>query len=398
MKRNEISHHVFPSRLPPLSHKGRGETAGFSLVELLVGIAVAMLLMLLVTDVYSNAVWRQRDVAGGSDAQKTASISLFQITNMLKQAGSASGPAWNAWGCKLQAKKSSTTLLPLSAALPDPFKTLPTTLRLAPVLVYATAVAPSSRESDMVLLMASDFNAVGLPFKLLVKPASDTLSLANSNGLLVNDLLLTTQKNNEVCTITQVKSDYTLTYSGGKLDPTPHTVAVGGDYAYTNALATLAANDVVYGLGRAPHFNVYGVDPLDSSLKTYDLLQTHGVTAPTAIAENVFLLKALYGVDTDGDNNVNSWVSPQSSGWRFTELSANTEAARKQLAKIKAIRIALVTRGSYPGVNRYAATLSLFASVGGQTQTFNLTDAERRYRYQVHESVIPLFNVKTLDE
>ena len=372
---------------------------GFTLVELMVGVLIAMLTMLLVTEVYSNAIWRKRDVAGSSDAQQTASMMMLQISNSLKQAGSATSLSQEAWGCKLQATKNGTTLLPIQGTLAAPFGSLPATLRLAPVIVKAGAVGETSRQSDIILALSAGMESSGLAFVVQSIPNSGQITFPNTNGLVAGDLLMTTNSVSGLCNITQIASGHVTTYTSGKLDQTPSLVAVGGPYAMSTALNDLHIESNVYGLGREPQFNVLGVDFATQSLKVYDLLQMHDLTGPISIAENVFLLKVIYGVDTNNDSIVDSWVSPADAGWTFDELQADSTPARDKLRQIKAVRIALVTRSSYPAAtSSFQDEFKLFASVSPSSlhQTIKLTTGEQRYRYQVYESVIPLFNVRTI--
>ncbi len=370
--------------------------AGFTLVELMVGVLIAMLAMLLITEVYSNAIWRKRDISGGSEAQRTASMTLYQIANSLKQAGSIVAQSQEAWGCTLRAAKNGTTLLPLPKALPVPFENLPTTLRLAPVIVRAGVVGESSRESDLILAISSGLESSGIAFKIREVLGSDKFVLSNSNGFVAGDLLLTTNSASGNCNVTQIAADHGATYTDGKLDNTPQSVTVGGMYAMSTALGSLAIGDQIYGLGRAPQFNVFGVASQTQSLEMYDLLQMHGLQAPAPIAENVFLLKAIYGIATGTGGVVNKWVSPTDAGWTFSDLQSNTDTVREKLGQIKAIRIALITRGSYPAATEsFQDKLELFGSTGLK-QTITLTKSEQRYRYQIYESVIPLFNTRDI--
>jgi type IV pilus assembly protein PilW len=394
---------------------------GFTVVELMVGMTIGIVLMLLVVDVYSGSVWRQRDLSGSSDAQKTASITMFQLSNALKRAGNVIGP-WSGpvgqrpLGCFLQAKKGATTLLPLPAALPAPFDGVPTNVQLVPVFIlegkpWAERTAGEKPASDILITMASNSGVGGMPFKLLADATNNALSFNNSNGLLSGDLLLAAQKdpplgpgggggggdNSGTCPIVQVGA-HTVSVEEGKLADAPGTVVIGGDYAQLTALDLFDKDEQVYSLGKAPSFNVWGVDPATDSLKVVDLLQLGGATAPVSFAENVFLLKALYGVGTGPDGTVASWVLPSDSAWGSDEQLAHPRTA---MAAVRAIRVALVTRGSYPATNKELSpeTITLFSTSGAdQTLTLTLSDDERRYRYQVYETTIPLPSMKVWED
>ena len=372
-------------------------SSGFSLIELMVGVLIAMLTMLLVTSVYSSAIWRKRDIAGGSDAQQSASMTMLQMGSFLKQAGNVTASPQSglpvAWGCNLSATKGGASLLPLPV-LPVPFSSLPINLSFAPAIIQS---ATGPRISDILLTMSSGLESSGIPFEITATSPT-ALNFANSNGLLAGGLLLTTNSASGDCNITQVDNSHTVTYTGNKWDKTSQEVKVGGVYAMSGALSGLNVKDMVYSLGQVPQFNAFGVDSLTQSLMVYDILQLDGITAPVTIAENVFLFRAIYGIDTNKDNLVDSWVAPTGQ-WGFDQLQGNTVAVQEQLRQIKAIRIALVTRSSYPAsTDTFQEALQLFGSVDpsvAQIIVLNLP-GEQRYRYQVYESVIPLFNTRKL--
>ena len=64
---------------------------------------------------------------------------------------------------------------------------------------------------------------------------------------------------------------------------------------------------------------------------------------PNPITSNVVLLKAQYGIDSDGNNTIDTWVSARNAPWTAADVLG---APIAQLRQIKAVRIAMVVRSS----------------------------------------------------
>ena len=93
-----------------------------------------------------------------------------------------------------------------------------------------------------------------------------------------------------------------------------------------------------------------------------------------------------------GSQAVNEWVdATAASGW------ADPSAA--DIARIKAVRIAIVTRGNFERDPEDPTTWSVrlrwcCGTQGSPTElSIPLTDDERRFRYKVLRVVVPLINV-----
>ncbi|WP_218241509.1 PilW family protein [Comamonas fluminis] len=142
-----------------------------------------------------------------------------------------------------------------------------------------------------------------------------------------------------------------------------------------------------------PAMRLLGVGEGDV-LFQYDLLNLKGKT-PQAITEGVSHLMAVYGVDTDEDGKVDSWVSPSASGWTATEVMASSLKIRQILA----VRLAVIARSQ--GVNQAnvsPATLQAFASLGDSLKReVSLSSTQRSQRYRVMEIVIPVRNNLQID-
>jgi type IV pilus assembly protein PilW len=371
----------------------RTQHQGFSLVELMVGSAIGLLAVLIITQALAVSITQNRQIAGSNDAQQAATIVNYQIGNILRQAGSNLFHSSNAWGCGLRAARGSETLLP-GTSWPAPFSALPGDLRAAPIAVLGAS--PTSRDSDVLLVLGGSSGTSNV-FSATLNTDGNEFTVENSNGVLPSDYFL--MANNRAtgadCYLFRTASGFTLVNENGKLGDTPKAIPFDTGFMVGDSLTAISENTLLFDLGGAPKFYMFGVDPGKRTLVLYDLMQNRNAgTADPAVTlgENVFLLRVLYGVDS-GSGGL-TWQSPTASGWTFNDLQAGTQAANDHLNQIKALRIALVMRATYPSSDLSPASIELFSSLEDSLQqTIELTSEERRYRYQVYETVVPLFNL-----
>jgi len=104
-----------------------------------------------------------------------------------------------------------------------------------------------------------------------------------------------------------------------------------------------------------------------------------------SIVPNVVDFQIQYGVAPAGGQAVNDWVDATGATWE------NPVAA--DLARIKAVRMAIVTRGNREPGAVSPAQLVLWDAGLPTERTLALTDEQRRYRYRVLTVVVPLINL-----
>ncbi|HZF81733.1 MAG TPA: PilW family protein [Rubrivivax sp.] len=370
--------------------------AGFTIIELLVAVVIGLTLTLAVTGMMTRHERDRRSVASTNDvALGSASVS-YLLDRTIRSAGSGFAQSWEqSTGCLLRVSRSGTLILPRANAFPAPFNSLPQTPRLMPLLVHAGAGVGGTD----VIAVLSGASALGeAPLRILPNSAAgNALRVGSTVGLRGNDVILVLEEG-VGCVVQQIAAPFT----GGDTQ----LINTGGVYAndpvdtlpmasFSTGTSLTGAQVAVLGntTGNLPQFQLLGIGA-NNTLFSYDLLRLDGTDAAVPVAEGLLDLRALYGVDSDNNGLVDSWVSPSATGWTAAELSAGTAAAATQLRQILALRVGMVLRTDrYEKDNVSPDTLTLFADLPTAVQyPRTLSSDERRLRTRAVEFTVPLRN------
>jgi type IV pilus assembly protein PilW len=396
------------------THSQARRQRGMALIELMVALTVGLLLTLAVAGLLTFTNASRRRTQGVNDINQIGAYAQLTLDKWLRSAGSGLAQSADySYGCQLDVSKNGAQILPRTAALPAPFDQVTTgssgVFRLAPVLIAAGQSHPadSGQPSDVLLLMAGNAGLAETPTALTTLADTSSLPLASTLGFSANDLLLVADRQTSAsgmadCMLQQVASSF----AGSASAPGGASLPLGGSY-YTSAVSNAALTDFstdasamnlgnVVG-GNPPGFLLVGVGA-HSTLYSYDLLQT-SATPLQAVADSVFELHALYGIDSSGDGHIARWVSPASGDYTISALGDGSQAANARLQGIKGIRIGLIMRTTQPDASASAPPqLTLFADLGSSlTLTRTLSSDEQRYSYRTLETTVPLRNNLLLD-
>ena len=396
---------------------------GISLVETLVGMTVGLVASLVIMKSFSSSESFRRSVSGTADTVQTAAITSSRLNMLFEEAGASFVQGRNVWGCKLLVTRNSSAVLP-AASFPDPFTSFPKTVRVLPV-----GILDGGTESDVIMVMAGSSPSANrdIPFDPSPDGNAASLSVSNPNGIgmanggvAIDDLLLSVPQDvggaPGDCQIVQVASNFSggvavLNASLGlKVVPAESAVVAPATYtsialnvttsSYGKLAALKASSPSAFHLGReaASTFSLVSVNA-NGELLEYDMLKRRGIQP---FAENVVLIKALYGVDSGvggkaNDNVIDEWVSPADAGWTLTDLMDGKSSTEQKIDQIKAIRIGLVLRsGQAVSSDAKLTQIVLFSDLPDTKKfTRDLTSSEQVYGYQVFDWVIPLRNMKS---
>jgi type IV pilus assembly protein PilW len=395
-----------------LGHQHRRLSRGLTLIETMVALVIGMVLTLAVFSVMSAAESSRRTMTSMNDTGQAGNIAMFVLDEWIRSSGSgfaqvnaaaiSDGSKINfAYGCPIYAAKDDAQILPRSSALPAPFDGTAANpgsqiFRLAPVLIMPGATTPGAgRTSDALVLMAGTSGSSETSVDLSGVATTSTLPVTNTEGFGVGDIVLAVDHQPAAngsrlpCWIEQVGTVTTATSLGlsGKWYKSGINSANLTDLSDQSVVLNLG--NVVTN-GNPPRMLMVGVGSNDA-LYSYDLLNTVE-TSLQQVAEGVFELHALYGIDTNGDNVVDSWVQP-TGNYAVSALMAGTDLAASRIRTIKSIRLGLILRSRLTERDTvHGTTVSLFSDLSGMTFTRTLGDAERKFRYRTLESTIPLRN------
>jgi type IV pilus assembly protein PilW len=372
----------------------RAAQRGFTLVELMVAVAIGMILVLSVTLILARSESGRRALTNANDTSQNAAFVTFSLDRLLRSAGSGFVQGWEtAFGCRINAARSNVQVLPATGNFPAPFSSLPTTLRLSPVMVHAGA---GTGGSDVIVVATGAGGMGESPLPMLVNSATPTSVLLSATTSLRGGDLVLVHDGGTDCMLQQVASPFTGSAS--------QTLNFGGTYAagtigaaalanYFNAASPAPAFVSLLGNvnGNQPQFVAIGVGP-DNTLVSYDLLRLAGTTDIVPLADGVADVRVLYGVDDDKNRTVDRWVKPDAAPWDAATLNAGT-GVKVELNNILALRIAVLTRGSVPERDPVSpATLTMFPDHAAPI-TRTLSATEQTYRWRVLDFVVPLRNV-----
>ncbi|MGJ7558468.1 PilW family protein [Variovorax sp. RB3P1] len=384
---------------------------GVTLIELMVAVIIGLVVTLAVTSLLIFSESSKRTTTATNDMGQTGAYAAYVLDRAVRGAGSGFTQSWSlagAFGCRLNATLPGTPNLPRGTAFPAPFATAflggasgSANLRVAPVLI---GKSQSDTGSDVLVVMGGTASSGDVPRLILSSgKSSNILRLDSTTGLAEGDLGLVSASGTTDCLLEQVHASTAFADTSGN-DALP----LGGTYytasGSTTSLATLAASGSAYftPLGNVnagnTQFQMFGVGS-NNTLYSYDLLMSNGTDASQAIADGVAEMHALYGLDTNADGVLDTWVDPGAAGYDIATLMATPAKARQ----VVAVRIALVLRSAnYEKENANGelpspASLTLFKDLATSLQqTISFSTSEQHFRHRVVESTIPLRNVLLL--
>jgi type IV pilus assembly protein PilW len=380
--------------------------AGFSLIELLVSMAIGLILTLAIASVLIRGEGSKRSSTSVNDINQSGTYVAYTLDRAIRNAGTGFSQSWSSlYGCLLNVSNANAQILPTTFPATSTFANVTQPLRLSPVII---GQGMAGAGGDVLVVMSGTGGASETP--LPVTPGSlnsSGLLVSNALGYQVNDIVLLAD--------TGVPAGCMMQEIGAGVGTPSQSVpfSVGGTYYSTTgatvSLANFGANTLMAPLGlettNPPQFQLFGVGA-NNALYTYDLLQPAGATNEQPLADGVVKMVALYGLDTGTPPNgkIDSWVAPTGS-YSATTLMNGTAASQALLRQIVGIRVGLIMRTSVQerapsttmnpeGYLQPAGTvITLFPDAGALAETYALTGTNLSYRFRTIDLTIPLLNV-----
>jgi len=338
----------------------RSSQCGVGLIEVMISIVIAMLLVLVIYQVYELSESQKRTITAGSDAQQSASFGLHVLARDISVAGNGIASAAGALdGCAI--------------------------LRSIPVLIEAGAT-DADPDAITVLYGGSSSLATAVPF--MQNSSVNSYVVRGPVGFSPKDVIAAVDGTK--CTVSTIDDggvavDATTGFS--TLALTPVAGNLGATYsAVTSLLVNLGP---VASMGRI----AYTVDTTGHALRTQKQLPTNDPVNP--LVSDVVNLKVQYGLDNNCDGTI-TW-QPATGAWSFANVPTLPLAtpvpcvapAPPALQQIRAVRIAIVTRSTqYEKDAVTPGPLTMFDGAVSMT----LAVADQHYRYKILETIVPLRN------
>jgi type IV pilus assembly protein PilW len=359
---------------------------GFSLVELMVGIVIALLGSLVITQVFSITEQSKQTTTSGSDAQQNGALAMLLMDKDMRQAGYGMNITACTGLCSVTGFMGGTVTLNDSgprtvAAAPFVF---------APILILQGA----ANAPDTIVVSYGNAANTSVPEYLRQGMTSGTDSINVDNyyvyGYSLGDVLVLADATAGTGDVIQYSgedaTDHRVKHDTGTYQLGPVTQA----YRYNDGtLPVYPAQSLIFNLGQSPVNNSYSI--VQDNAGRRNLVQTNNmVGSQTIIATDIVDLQAEYGKDTDNDGVIETWDTVTPSGANFSALNT-------AWSQVKAIRYGLVARS----IKREAAcnvttTLPVWRPDGVTTKTFSnvgTNDDWRCYRYRVFETTNVLRNL-----
>lgn len=353
----------------PNSRYSSSYQAGFSLVELMVGMTIGLLATIVIMQVISVFEAQKRTTTGTADAQTNGGIALYNIERELQMAGYPLLPVANS-------PLECTTLTVNGVA----DATIPN--RLSPLAITDGGAAAGA--SDTITLRYGNSAMGGIPTQITAI-VGNVATVGSNLGCQVGDITLIT--NGTTCAISSA-------------------AAVAAPPTVTVTLADTSAAVVGANLSCMGTWN-----EITYAVNNGNLERTLAPNPAVPSVAGIVNIQAQYGISAAANSNqIIQWVDASGATW-----AAPTVANRN---RIKSIRIAVVARNAKmeptvvttacssttlanpTGLCAWDATSALPAPlvapfVASPAPAINLTNDPNwaRYRYRVFETIIPLRNM-----
>lgn len=414
---------------------GLRRSGGFSLIEVLVSMVLALLTFLIMFQMFESWDRSKRSTASGGGAMISGALAMFRFERDLRLAGFGFGSAPDL-GCTVAAYHSSRPAAAASGAVSATDSSHNFTFPLTPLqIVDGTAGAPDqvvvlygSSEGISTTRFFGTGAAGAQPFTSSTS-SSVTMDIGGRGGVQMGDLVVIAQ-NSTTCQLAEVTDNTNsdrLTFNFATSNYTHHYTGASATPRYNSASGmTVAAPPGdrlpnVYVLGPSPQRRVWQITNnrtlsfvndfwLDAVNNTTGAAGADNLNDVTDVADNIVNLQAEYGIATTPGSAAEPICTPVTNP-TWTSTAPSTAC----LAFVWAVRVALLARSDQFektwGVPASGSTAVAPSWAGGNFTMTNLDGTAdsyttstltspsknpndwHHYRYKVYESIIPLKNV-----
>lgn len=343
--------------------------AGFSLVEIMVGMVIGLLSTIIVMQAFASFEGQKRTTTGGSDAQTNGVIGLYTIERDLRMGGYGFA---DATGCALSSSFGGAALAPLT---------------LAPVTISDGA----GGLPDSINMLSGNKSSWSVPIRVISLHAqADTQFSTNAVlGISQGDLLVAYELigGTPACTLFQVDNANPVN------NPLVHTAGNWNGNSAVFPAAGFSTDALLMNVGSFVS-HTYSIDASSNLLFT-DYASATNASSSQTIAPDVVSMQAEYGFDTRAGVQTDA----RADTWSATMIDADASGTigdSGDINRIYALRFVLVARSGLiekpdPATGLCATTTASPTWAGGAISL--AADASWQcYRYKTFETVVPLRN------
>lgn len=368
----------------PCSHCLASRSRGFSIIEIMVGMVIALIATLIIFQMYAAFEGQKRSTTSGADATENGMLALYSIDRDARMAGTGLADA-DLLSCTSMYSYYSDGTTGTSPA--------PAFAGGLNSLMAAFITNGAGGLSDTITFNYGDSIRSGISTAIskTMPPTSSELNVVSTAGYAEGDVVIIVQ--NGQCTvmeITQVQpSAYKLQHNPSQNDAT-YNAPSNFD---TSTWPTYTAGAQLFSLGGGTTSRTYFVGASGNTFALMSLLPTDA--AAIATVGDIVNLQVQYGIAPVGSQAVNCWVNATTGNACDTSDWANPSTANIQ--RIKAIRVAVVARSAQiEKPTGGACTTTAAAPVswtGGPAIDLTADLNWQCYRYKVFQTITPFRNV-----
>ncbi|WP_157889168.1 PilW family protein [Herminiimonas arsenitoxidans] len=350
-------------------------STGFSLVEIMVGLAIGMLAVIVILQVFALSEGRKRTATSGGDAQSNGAVMLYQLQRDISQAGYGMSAA-SLFNCNVTWTVASGSAL--ATAIP-----------LAPVTINPSLdiIPAGDVNTDRVLVMTGNTN--GQPQGNVINNGTTIYTVQMPSAFAVGDRVIAVPA---ACGA----ANMVLT----RITVAPPTTA------NTVTVATGAGGTVLYNLGQAPTVSAYAIRGGNLTVCDY-MINDCGLLANTdnpsiwvPLAPDIVSMKAQYARDTtavmDAIPDVYDQTTPTTGcGWARTSAIRLALVARSSQYEKELVTTTAINTGNPVNAPTWAgnATAPIVAAAGTLGPNAAIDEPWKHYRYKVFQTIVPIRNV-----
>lgn len=350
--------------------------AGFTIVELIVGIAIALLGSLAIMQAFTGRESDRRVIGSVSDSQINALLGMFMIERDLQQAGMGF-TSLHSMGCSVVSSTNNLNGLPLMTVgiIPADGSANPWNLPLG-----------DANSDILILAYGTSENTSDGKNPRSVAAGTATISLNGVQGFNLNDAVLVAE-NGRPCTLGRVTGT----------NPVSREVTL--DSATASAYSS---NGRAFNLGSQPRMLAYAVRNGSLTVCNFAESDCTGGAADTNIwvpvLNDIVALHVQYGVDTTvpADGTVDAYCQSVLNG-NCAAGTAPAPVTSCDFSRIGAMYIGLVSRsGQAEKVEVSPGTINVWAdsAIAPTTTGPTWTVPDRHYRYRTVATTVALRNVQ----